>query len=161
MTDPTTGAIRIWSRSGWEAPTEDPPDCADIFGINTTADTTNRLSLAAPASLFSHDGANHRLKINRNATADAASVLFQTGWSGRADLGLAGSDDWALKVSPDGSSWNEALKINTATGLANGEAVKQSPTDITRGTSPAPIMLVRRAIFSATLGSRAERPPVR
>src|SRR5690606_17188667 len=51
------------------------------FGVNTDADATNRLAVAAPASLFTHAGADHRLKLNKAAPADTASLVFQTGWS--------------------------------------------------------------------------------
>jgi hypothetical protein len=85
-------------------------------GVNATADATNRLSVSSPASLFNHEGAGHQLKINKDAAADTASVLFQSGFSGRAEFGLAGDDDFHVKVSPDGSAWHEALVVNRSTG---------------------------------------------
>lgn len=57
------------------------------------ADATHRLSLNAPASLFNHAGAGHQIKVNKNAATDTASLLFETGFSGRAEMGLTGSDD--------------------------------------------------------------------
>lgn len=89
------------------------------LGVNATADTTNRLAVAAPASLFSHAGSDHRLKLNKNAAADTASLLYQTGFSGRAELGLAGNDDFAIKVSADGAQWKAALVIDRATGAVS------------------------------------------
>lgn len=85
-----------------------------FLGINTSADSTNRLAVSADASLLTHDGNGHQLKINKAATADTASLLFQTGWSGRAEMGLAGSDAFSIKVSGDGSTWQEALKVEAA-----------------------------------------------
>jgi hypothetical protein len=85
-------------------------------GINTTADAGNRLAVASPASLFTHEGTDHRLKINKAAEADTASLLFQDGYSGRAEMGLAGSDDFAVKVSADGANWMEAIRIEGGTG---------------------------------------------
>ena len=87
-----------------------------LLGINATADLTNRLAVASDASLFSHDGADHRMKINKAAAGDTASQLFQTGLSGRAEFGLTGDDDWHVKVSPDGTTWHEALIADRATG---------------------------------------------
>ena len=81
-----------------------------------TADATNRFSLNAPASLFNHAGAGHQVKVNKAATTDTGSFLFQTGFSGRAEFGLTGSDDFQIKVSPDGSVWNNALAIEAASG---------------------------------------------
>jgi hypothetical protein len=88
----------------------------DKVGINTTADTTNRLAVASPASLFTNEGAGHQLKINKANAGDTASLLFQTGWSGRAEMGLAGSDAFRVKVSADGSSFHDAMVVDPATG---------------------------------------------
>lgn len=82
------------------------------LGINATADLANRFALASDGSLFSHDGADHRLVINKAASGDTASQIFQSGLSGRAELGLTADDDLHLKVSPDGSAWQQALTID-------------------------------------------------
>ena len=89
------------------------------LGINADADTTNRLSLAAPSTLLNHDGAGHQLKLNKASATDTASLLFQTAFGGRAEMGLAGSDAFSLKVSADGSSWREAIAVDKATGLVS------------------------------------------
>ena len=70
----------------------------------------------SPASLFDQESGDHRLKINKAAAVDTASLLFQSGYSGRAEFGLAGDDNWRVKVSPDGAAWVEALKVDAATG---------------------------------------------
>jgi hypothetical protein len=57
-------------------------------GTNLTADVTNRLSISAPASLYSHEGAGQKIKINKASTADTASLIFWTNWSGHAEMGL-------------------------------------------------------------------------
>ena len=90
-----------------------------LVGINATADTTNRLSLNSPASLFNHEGNGHQQIINKNASADTASQLYQTGFSGRAETGLTGDDDFHFKVSPNGSEWYEALNIDRNNGLVS------------------------------------------
>ena len=82
------------------------------FGINATADSYNRLSINAPASLFNNEGAGHRLTINRNAANDTASQIFSTNFSARAEIGLMGSDIFQLKVSPDGASFLTALSAD-------------------------------------------------
>jgi Protein of unknown function (DUF2793) len=91
-------------------------DQVPLLGINATPDATNKLALAAPATLFNHAGDDHQLKINKNATGDTASILFQTDFSGRAEFGTAGDDDWHVKVSPDGTTWHEALVADASTG---------------------------------------------
>jgi len=89
------------------------------LGINADADTTNRLAVSSDATLLSHDGDDHRLKINKATATDTASLLYQTGFSGRAELGLAGDDDFHFKVSADGASWNEAIVIDKDTGAVS------------------------------------------
>lgn len=81
------------------------------LGIGTDADATNRLALSAPASLFTHtpEDGSHRMTLNKAAKADTASLLFQSGWSGRAEMGLAGHDGFSIKTSIDGTSWHTAL----------------------------------------------------
>ena len=69
----------------------------DRLGIGASADDTNWLAVASPTALFTHAGDHSRLTINKAATADTGSVVFQTGFTGRAEIGLAGSDDLVLK----------------------------------------------------------------
>ena len=89
---------------------------AVLVGVNTVADMTNRLAVSADATLLNHAGNGHQLKINKNAAGDTASVVFQAGWSGRAEFGLAGDDDWHVKVSPDGAVWHEAIVVDRNSG---------------------------------------------
>lgn len=86
------------------------------IGVNATADATNRLAVSASASLLNHEGSSHRLIINKNTAGDTASQVFQNAFSGRAELGLAGDDDFSVKVSPDGSIWQEALRADADSG---------------------------------------------
>jgi len=87
-----------------------------LVGINATADTTNRLSVSSAASLFNHSGSDHQQKINKATSADTASQLYQTNFSGRAEVGLTGDDDFHFKVSPDGTSFHEAIIIDKDDG---------------------------------------------
>ena len=91
-------------------------DTLPRLGLNATADDVNRLTVAADATLLNHDGDGHQLKINKATAGDTASLLYQTGFSGRAEMGLAGNDDFAIKVSADGSTFKTALQIAGATG---------------------------------------------
>lgn len=102
-------------------------------GINSTADAINWLSISAPASLYSHEGAGHQIKVNKASVVDTASLLFQTNWSGHAEMGLNGSNSWWLKISPDGSSWQEAISFDPSSGSVSGASIQSGPTDITAG----------------------------
>ena len=118
--------LRLFTTAGWEVPQAALPDTLPGLGINASHDSTNRLAVSAEATLLSHAGAGHQLKLNKAAAADTASLLFQTGWSGRAEMGTAGEDDFAIKVSADGGSWHDGLVVDRATGraaLPNGATI--------------------------------------
>jgi hypothetical protein len=107
------------------------PQTLDKLGVNATADSTNRLSVASAAILLNHAGNGHQAKINKNAASDTASFLFQTNFSGRAEMGTTGDDDFHFKVSADGSTWREALTIARSTGAVSfPEALKVDTADI-------------------------------
>lgn len=112
------------------------------LGVNAAPDATNRLAVKSDAALFSHDdvtpgSGDMRHKINKSAAAKTASVLFQMGFSGRAELGLAGEDDFTVKVSPDGAAWNAALKADRATGFVGVGAVTPRGPLVVRGRADA------------------------
>jgi hypothetical protein len=123
----------VWTGAAWEAPPLPGLDNLDGVGVNTASDAVNRLAVAAEATLLTHAGAGHRLKINKAAPGDTASLVFQSGWSGRAEMGLAGGDGWSVKVSADGAAWTEALALDPVTGRASGAAVQTDATDATAG----------------------------
>ncbi len=100
--------------SGWVQ--SDAADNLETLGINATADTTNRLTVKSDAVLFDHDGDDSQVKVNKNAAGDTASHLFQTGFSGRAEFGLIGDDDFRLKVSADGSSFDQVFVADKDNG---------------------------------------------
>ena len=127
-----TGAVHVRGPGGWQAPPLGAAE-ADRLGIGTTSDASNPLSVRGPATLLTHDGAGHQLKVNKADASETGSVLFQTGWSGRAEMGLAESDDLSIKVSADGSAWTTALAFDAATGRASGAAVQSAPGDAAPG----------------------------
>lgn len=83
----------------------------DRLGIAATPDSYNRLSIASPASLLNHAGDSHRLTINKAGTAETASMIFQSNWHGRAEMGLAGEDSFSLKVNGDATGWRQAIHV--------------------------------------------------
>ena len=107
-----------FSGTGWAAvvPPVVPQTSAPQFGINTLADSTNRLAVKTGAVLFSADdgpggSGDLRMILNRTGLSNTASMLFQTGWSGRAELGQGGDDRFRLKVSANGTDWMEAMAV--------------------------------------------------
>ena len=92
------------------------------LGLGTTADAANPLAVKTNTALFTARGAAEggdgdlRLTLNKEAAGDVLSLLFQSGYGGRAELGLAGDENLSLKVSPDGSTWLRAFGVDRATG---------------------------------------------
>ncbi len=91
------------------------------LGVNTTPDGTNRLAVKSDAVLLSHDditpgSGDIRITLNKATASDTASLLFQRGFAGRAELGIAGDDHFRAKVSPDGAIWHDALTIDGGSG---------------------------------------------
>jgi hypothetical protein len=112
----STGATLRFNGTAWVSPAVPVLQNLPLAGVNTTADTTNRLAVSSGATLFSHAGAGHRMKLNKAAATNTSSLLFQTGFSGRAEMGTTGSDDFAIKVSPDGTNFRTAMKIQADSG---------------------------------------------
>ncbi len=99
------------------------------LGINTAADASNRLSVKSDALLLSHDdvtpgSGDVRMVLNKALAAKDAGLVFQTGFSTRALLGLLGDDHLAIKVSTDGAVFRPALVIDRSSGQAS---LSQSP----------------------------------
>jgi Protein of unknown function (DUF2793) len=98
--------------SGFGAPTA--LQNLTLLGVNATADATNKLTVSAAATLFNHAGSGHQIKVNKGASADTASFVFQTSYSGRAEFGTTGDDAFHLKISADGSTFTEVLVADAA-----------------------------------------------
>lgn len=92
-----------------------------LLGVNATADSSNKLAVSSSSVLFNNVGAGVQFKINKNASADTASLLLQTGFSGRAEIGTAGDDNLHFKVSADGSTFSESLIVAAATGVVTAK----------------------------------------
>ncbi|SCX14576.1 hypothetical protein DSM25558_1881 [Agrobacterium sp. DSM 25558] len=111
-----SGRARALQNGSWrEIPL---PESASFqqLGVNATADAANRLAVSSAASLFTNasSGGGHQVKVNKATSADTASLLFQSGWSGRAEMGLAGNDSFSIKTTADGATWTTALSISGA-----------------------------------------------
>jgi Ca2+-binding RTX toxin-like protein len=110
---------------------------AALLGVNTSADATNKLAVSSAAVLFTHAGNGVQVKLNKSGDSDTASFLFQKGYSGRAEIGLIGSNDFAFKTSPDGSVFDTGLTlVAAANGVPRipGLTVSALPTASTAGS---------------------------
>jgi hypothetical protein len=116
------------------------------LGIGATADAANpflaRLNSALWTAREVGDGGTGdlRLVLNKVGPSAVLSLILQSGWSGRAELGLIGEDAFGLKVSADGSAWTEALKVDPATGRVSFPlgATRREATVVTEDASWSP-----------------------
>jgi hypothetical protein len=113
-----------------------------LLGVGTSADATNPFSVKLNRALWtakyaaeSGDG-DLRHAMNKESDSDVVSILLQKGFSGRAEFGLIGDNNLLFKVSPDGSSWTEALRIDkddgsiqTAAGSNSAPALRVSASE--------------------------------
>ena len=107
---------------------------AQLLGLGgATADSYNRLSMNTPAVLLNNAGAGIEATVNKAAAGNDAAFAFKTGFSARALIGLLGNDDFSFKVSPDGSAFYEAIRIDPS----SGQVELPQPT-ILPGLSAAP-----------------------
>lgn len=95
------------------------------LGIGTAADPTNPLSVTANTALFNELGTgaggtgDFRIKLNKASSSNTASTQYQDALTSHAEVGLCGDDNFHFRVSPDGSTWYDAIIINSSTGLAS------------------------------------------
>lgn len=118
------GALLAWNGSAWADALSMLTTLQNIalLGVGTTADTTNPFSAKLNNALWvaktaaeGGDG-NLRYKMSKESAANTLSLLLQNNFSGRAEIGLTGDDDIHFKVSPDGTTWLEAILLDHSTG---------------------------------------------
>ncbi|KQY84629.1 DUF2793 domain-containing protein [Brevundimonas sp. Root1423] len=111
------------------------------LGIGATADSWNPFLAKLNNALWTAREAAYggtgdlRLTLNKETAGHVLSLVFQSGYGGRAELGLVGDDDLRLKVSADGSEWLDDFAVERATGravFAQGAARRS----VTRFTAP-------------------------
>lgn len=130
------GAARVFDGAGWTA--EGAAGGAGSFtliGVNTSADATNKLAVKSNAALFSHDdvtpgSGDIRLVLNKSGAPKTASAVFQDNFSGRAEFGLNGNDDFSLKVSADGAAWTTAITVKTDGKVGFNTAAPAAPFEL-------------------------------
>ena len=146
------GALLAWTGSAWVDAIAAMTSLNNmtLLGVGTTADETNPFSaklnniLWVAKTVAEGGDGDLRWKTSKEGAANTLSLLFQTAFSGRAEIGLTGDDDFHLKVSPDGAAWHEALTVNRASG---GVRVLADESDVasasTSDIGAAPSLKVR------------------
>jgi len=151
--------LLAWTGSAWVLAGGQNINPASMIGVLATADATNRLSVKSDAALFANDDVtpgtgDMRLTISKAAGTNTASLLLEDGFSGRAEIGLAGDDNLHVKVSSDGTTWTDAVVVDPATGFTGfGSATPNNRIHV-EGTSAitAGIKVRTNGVTNAALG---------
>lgn len=107
-----TRELKIFDGSDWQSPALPDDLSLERLGVAGTADAYNRLLVQSPGSLFNHSGDSHRMTINKASTGDTASLIFQSNWQARTEMGLAGEDRFSFKMYGDATGWRQAIGIS-------------------------------------------------
>ena len=117
-----TGELRAFDGTAWITPRFSALQEIGLLGVGTSADETNPFAAKLNNLLFTAretgegGSGDLRFKVNKQSSVNTASLLFQAGYSGRAEVGLTGSDDFRFKVSADGAAWRDGIVIAADTG---------------------------------------------
>ncbi len=117
------GALLVFNGAAWVSTV--PTALQDItrIGLGTVADAANpfaaKLNAALWTALTPAEGGSGDLRtvLNKEGAGNVLSLVLQSGFSARAELGLVASDDLTLKVSPDGATWHEVLAVDRTSGI--------------------------------------------
>ena len=155
--DQARGELLVFANGTWQAVTgSQGGDSAGVFealGINTGIDPSNRLSVKSETVRLSYDDAvegsgDVRVLVNKDASSDVGSVLFQTNNTGHAEIGLSGNNHFSIRTSSDGSNFATHMSVDHATGTVTAGPSK-------RQTSPA--LIVRGDLRAETSGTTFHR----
>ncbi len=142
-------ALVYWTGSTWQSLQNviSALQNLSMLGVGTIADNTNRVAVRAPTILHTAEYAAYggngdvQHKLNKETATDTASFLFQTNYSGRAEFGLTGSDDFSVKVSADGSVWQTALTVARSHGYVGmGMTQPETPLHVFASVSDGTIL---------------------
>jgi len=128
-------AYRYYDGAHWRALSAAIAGLSDLtgFGLGAAPDAQNAFVARTASALWTAaETGDLRMTLNKSAQDRTVSMVFQSNWSGRAEMGLAGQDLFSIKVSSDGQSWREAVVIDPVSGRCRLEGLQLHPV-----TAPA------------------------
>lgn len=121
--------ILVYQNNSWQVAqvSSSQMEQVDLLGINASATQETRFGVSSNNSFLTHEGTNHRLSINKATEENTGSLIFKTNWTGHAEMGLVGNNDFSIKVTSDGVSWNDGLVVASETGKVRFPAGIENP----------------------------------
>ena len=146
--------------SYWQSVTSVPTTFQDLslLGIGTVADGENPFAAKLNKALWTaratdEDGSGDlRYTLNKQGAGNVLSLLMQSGWSGRAEIGLVGGDNFSIRVSADGTTWRDALTVDRNNGRIAFPGTN-IPTDFAVSLLPDSGRFAGNAAKSETVGA--------
>lgn len=122
--------LLVHDGSGWTDAIVEASELQNLtrLGLGTSADVNNPFAAKVNNALWTARNVSEggdgdlRYTLNKESAGNTLSLLMQSGWSGRAEIGLTGDDDLHVKVSPDGGVWFDAMLFERTSGAAKFNA---------------------------------------
>lgn len=118
-------AMVVFDGAAWQEISPSQLQDANLFGLGMQADPSSpfaaKLNAALWSALYSGDGGTGSLiqTLNRQDSTADVGLILQDDFETRALIGLFGDARLRFSVTPDGAAFNDALSIDTATGIAD------------------------------------------
>lgn len=128
-----SSTLRVFDGAIWQSistPSSSDMNEFERLGVNTAPDHNNHLAVRGNASLFTSSENDHRLSINKSEENDTASLILQSGFEDRAEIGLSGGDDLSVRISPDGNNWTTALDVSAETGITTAHGIRSGRVSV-------------------------------
>lgn len=118
------GTLKAFDGSAWRAVGGGLLE--DLVGLGIGVDTSSapfsaKLNAALWTALYAADSGTGDLiqTLNKETAGDDVGFVLQTDFATRAVLGLFGSDNLRISVTPDGVNFRDGIDIDSATGVVN------------------------------------------
>ena len=119
-----TGLLKAFDGSTWLAVGGNLLE--NLTGLGIGVDTASapfsaKLNTALWTALYTADSGNGDLiqTLNKETPGDDVGFVLQTNFATRAVLGLFGTDNLRIAVTPDGTNFRDGLEIDAGTGVVD------------------------------------------
>ena len=157
--DTSSGRLLVRQGAAW-VETGAPAELQGVsrIGLGTTADASNPFSAELNSALLTAKPTGEggtgdlRLTLSKEAAGDTASLIYQTDFSARAEVGLTGDNNFHIKVSSDGAIWRDAITVDRQTGGTSMRSIDSLQVVVAHGGVVADVTPVSHPAITRVLG---------
>lgn len=111
-----TDTLLVFDGSNWTSVTTQTDNLGGL-GVNTASDAYNKVSVKSDSVLISHDdvtpgSGDARMTLNKAASGNSSVLQLQTGYAGKAELGLIGNDAFAIRYNLPVLGWQSLVHFD-------------------------------------------------